>query len=396
MSGPPLPPPGGAPSSAQTDAQTGAAADGQHASPLARGCLLAYLFLIVYASCYPFSGWRSLGEPPFAFLTPEMPRYWTLFDAGINVLGYIPFGVLTVYVLYPRLTGLAALLAASLAGVLLSGTMEAAQTFLPSRVSSNLDLLTNSAGSAIGALLGVLTTRIFLNQGILHRLRLNWFTHEASVGLVVVGLWPLAQIYPQGYLFGHGPLLELLSGWLSDLLDMDVDLADTIRQGAELTVEQLWLCETIISAAGLCGALLTLQCVARRTAPRGVLALALACAALAVKALASALVFQPEHAFVWLTPAAQGGLLLGLMMVAGLYAAPPLAQRRLAALALLVSLLLLNWVPANPYFTETVQGRGGGKFLNFSGAAQFLSLLWPFLALWFLSHPPHSVKRGQG
>jgi len=34
-----------------------------------------------------------------------------------------------------------------------------------------------------------------------------------------------------------------------------------------------------------------------------------------------------------------------------------------------------------------------GKFLNFNGAAQFLSLAWPFFTLWFLFHPVHANKR---
>jgi hypothetical protein len=34
-----------------------------------------------------------------------------------------------------------------------------------------------------------------------------------------------------------------------------------------------------------------------------------------------------------------------------------------------------------------------GKFLNFNGAAQFLSLVWPFFALYFLWHPMHRQNR---
>jgi hypothetical protein len=111
-----------------------------------------------------------------------------------------------------------------------------------------------------------------------------------------------------------------------------------------------------------------------------------------VKALASALVFTPENAFAWLTPGAQGGLLFGAAMVFGLAFAPPVAQRRIAALMLIVSLMVVNYVPANPYFVVTLQTWVQGKFLNFNGAAQFLSLLWPFFALWFLLHPVHRRK----
>ncbi|MEM5979678.1 hypothetical protein J4V91_26730, partial [Escherichia coli] len=43
-------------------------------------------------------------------------------------------------------------LLAMLAGLLLSGAMEAIQTYLPTRVSSNVDLATNTLGALLGRL----------------------------------------------------------------------------------------------------------------------------------------------------------------------------------------------------------------------------------------------------
>ena len=362
-------------------------------SPVSRAALLAYVLLIVYASWYPFSGWRDLGLSPFIFLEHvAMPRYWTLFDAITNVVGYMPLGTLIVYALYPRVRRWGAFGIATLSGVLLSGTMEAVQTYLPSRVSSNLDFYTNSVGCCLGAVFGVLTVRKLLDQSTLYQLRQNWFAQHASQGLVLLALWPLAQIYPQGYLFGHGQLLPILSDWLSVLLDADIDLASYIRPATELTAEQYWLSETIITACGMVGAALTLLCVLRRPAPRAALAGLLIAAALVVKALATALLFSPENAFVWITPGAEGGFVIGAIMLAGLVFAPPAAQRRVAALTLILSLVIVNATPANPYFVATLQTWVQGKFLNFNGAAQFLALLWPYFALWFLLLPSHKLN----
>lgn len=362
------------------------------ASPLARAALLAYVLLIVYASWFPFSGWHNQGLSPLIFLEHvSMPRYWTLFDAITNVIGYIPLGLLGVYALYPRLKGTAALLCASAGGVLLSGLMEAVQTYLPSRVSSNLDFFTNAAGCALGAAIGVATVRRLLDQSQLYQLRRQWFVPHASQGLMLLALWPLAQIYPQSFLFGHGQLLPILSDWLSALLDADIDLVSYVHPAA-LTVEQYWLSETIITACGMVGAALTLLCLLRRPAPRALLVLALVGAAVLVKALATALLFSPENAFVWATPGAEGGFLIGAIMLSGLAFAPHVAQRRLAALSLLLSLLIVNTTPANPYFVATLQSWVQGKFLNFNGAAQFLSLLWPFCTLWFLWLPAHKLN----
>jgi VanZ family protein len=364
------------------------------ASTFARIGVLVYTLLIVYASWYPFSGWHDMGLSPLAYVLAPLPHYWTVFDLVTNVVAYIPFGMLMVFAVYPTLLGGWALVFALAGGIVLSGTMEAVQTFLPSRVASNLDLLTNVAGTWIGALAGGLLTRSFLEQSRLLMLRERWFSAEASRGLIVVALWPLAQIYPQGYLFGHGQVAPALSDWLSSLLSMPIDLNALLRHGSELTAKQYWLSETLISTCGLCGAVLSLLCLLRPRSPQVVLSFLLIAAAITAKSLTSALMFTPENAFSWLTPGAQGGLLLGVVMLSGLVFAPDAAQRRVAILTLLISLIVVNIVPANPYFVATLQTWVQGKFLNFNGSAQFLSLAWPFLALWFLSHPMPARKPG--
>ncbi|MDB5852118.1 MAG: hypothetical protein JWR22_159 [Herminiimonas sp.] len=370
----------------------GSTTRGGTVSVFARVALAVYALLIAYASWFPFSGWRNNGLPPFDYLFAPLPHYWTGFDVATNVVGYIPLGLLGVFAFYPQLRGWGAVLLATVGGTLLSAGMEAVQNFLPSRVASNLDLLTNAAGCLLGALAGVLLTPYFLERSRLLRIRGRWFTHEASRGLIVVTLWPIAQIYPQGYLFGHGQILPILSGWLSSLAGQPVDLGGYFRHNAELSIEQYWLSETIITACGLTGALLTLLCLTRDRAPKASLTLVLFGIAVLVKTLASALLFSPENAFAWLTPGARGGLVIGVIMLTGLAFAPPVAQRRVAALTLLISLAVVNAAPANPYFVSTLQAWVQGKFLNFNGAAQFLSLAWPFLTLWFLFHPVHDAR----
>lgn len=362
-------------------------------SAVSRASLLAYLLLIIYASWFPFSGWRGSGLSPFIFLNTTMPQYWTGFDVVVNIIGYIPLGMLFALAVYPKVHGIWAILLASILSILVSGTVEAVQTYLPSRVPSNLDFFTNSAGGFVGALIGAFGARTYLDESRLYRLRQRLFAQHASLGLVLLALWPLAQIYPQPYLFGHGQVLPILSNWLSKLLDTNIDLIALLRPGAAMSVEQYWLSETIITACGMTGAVLTLLCIARRGAPRALLVAGLLTAAIVVKALASSLFFTPENALVWVTPGAQGGFLIGLIMVSGLAFAPHVAQRRLAAVTLVLSLLVVNTIPVNPYFSATLSGWVQGKFLNFNGAAQFLSLMWPFFALWFLLLPSHKLNR---
>jgi len=379
----PAPPdsPTAVPAAAPPGASTGSA--------FARVSLLVYALLIVYASWYPFSGWRDLGIKPFDYLWAHRPYYWTGFDVWTNVAGYAPLGLLLVLAMHPHIRPWWAVLPATLAGVLLSACMEAGQTYLPTRVPSNLDLLTNAAGVMLGALLGAACSRTFLHESRFLLVRQRWFPAEASRGLAVAGLWPLALIYPQNHLFGLGNLVPPLSGFFSDLLDTPIDLATTWLNNAQLSAEQYWLADVIVTACGLTGAALLVLQLLRRQAPRRRLVALYLLACIAAKSLACALFFAPQNAFVWISPSAVGGIMLGTMMIAGLSWAPPTAQRHVAGLALFLSLVVTNAVPANPYYLSTLETWVQGKFLNFDGAAQFLSVIWPFLALWVLYHPAH-------
>lgn len=348
--------------------------------------LLAYTLLIIYASWYPFKGWHNGGASPLAYLTEPFPRYWTVFDISTDVIGYIPFGLLLVLACYPWLARVWAAIVSILTGAFVSGTMEAVQTFLPSRVASNLDLISNSTGVFIGAVLGCVLTPWLLEKDLLGTVRRRWFIPDMSTGFIMVLLWPLAQIYPQGYLFGLGQLIPVLSNWLTIYLDIPVDLGEMLRRGVDLTIEQYWLSETIITCFGLMGAVLILLCLLKQEAPRARLVTLLILITLSIKTLAFALFFKPVNAYSWFSPGAQAGLIVGCLMLYGLAFTPARVQRHLAIFMLAISLLVINFVPGNPYFVDTLSTWHQGKFLNFGGAAQFLSILWPWMAIWFLLH----------
>ena len=300
-----------------------------------------------------------------------------------------------MFSLHPYAKGKWAVLIATVAGMLLSGTMESIQPYLPSRVPSILDWVTNISGTIIGASLALFLVPSFLNQGHFHRLGQRWFRQEARGILIVLALWPLAQIYPQSFLFGHGQVASVLSGWLTYLTGEHIDLAETFRQALHINVDQawhFWLSETIITACGLTGALLTLLCLLRKSAPWFRLSMLLILSALSAKTLAIALFFGPENAFAWLTPGAFGGLMIGVMMVSGLAFAPTPVQRRLAIFALLFCFAIVNLIPANHYFVTTLSAWSHGKFLNFNGAALMLALCWPILALCFLLAQPRTIS----
>jgi hypothetical protein len=190
---------------------------------VARAALLAYLLLIVYASWFPFSGWRSTGLPPLAFLNLQPQRYWTGFDVMVNVVGYMPLGGLLVLSLYPRVRGVWAVLVAALGGVLVSG-IDGNRAELPAQPRALEPRPVHQFGRRLaGAIIGPCSPMPARPEPPVPAAR-RWFAPHASQGLVLLALWPLAQVYPQGYLFGNGQVLPMLSEWLSDWLDSDIDL----------------------------------------------------------------------------------------------------------------------------------------------------------------------------
>ena len=160
-----------APRRTRTPANTSSTRASLRDSPLARFLLAVYVLLVVYASLYPLAGWRGPGGSALGFLVAPWPRYVTAFDIGANFFGYVPFGLLCALVLRPRRPPAAAVALAVLGAAALSLALEAAQSFLPARIASNLDVLANVAGAACGAVGSAWLAPALLAGGPLDRLR---------------------------------------------------------------------------------------------------------------------------------------------------------------------------------------------------------------------------------
>src|SRR5690606_30915637 len=169
--------------------------------------------------------------------------------------------------------------------------------------------------------------------------RQRWFSDEASRGLAILSLWPIAQIYPQAYLFGHGHFTPVLSNWLSYWLSRPIELSPLLKSGVALSAEHYWVLEAIIAASGLAGTLLTFLCLLSERSPKLLLTIGLMLAAFVFETLAGYLLFSPQDAFSWLTPGAMAGTLLGTLIVLCFFRSHPTTQRRFAIFMLAVSLL---------------------------------------------------------
>ena len=133
-----------------------------------------------------------------------------MFDLAVNVLAYMPLGARWCSRCTPQSAGLARVSALSI-GLLLAAVIETAQSFLSTRIPSNLDLLTNTAGASLGALIAAPLASSLIDRGRLADWRLRWFERDASLMLLLIAVWPTAQIYPGPMLFGNGDVRDALS-----------------------------------------------------------------------------------------------------------------------------------------------------------------------------------------
>ncbi|OYU98635.1 MAG: teicoplanin resistance protein VanZ, partial [Burkholderiales bacterium PBB5] len=218
----------------------------------------AWAAVIVYASLFPFEGWRwPPGVPAWQLLRLPWPRYFIPFDITSNLLAYAPLGFLVALTrLRHGAAPVAAGASALLAGVGLSYAMELTQHLLPLRVPSALDWLLNSAGAALGAATTFATRRL----GWLARwqaLRERWLDRGSGGALALLLLWPVALVFPTPVPLGVGQLgpqlRQLVLGWLADVPAGDALAAWLQAAGPELDAPLSPLADGLAVALGLLG-----------------------------------------------------------------------------------------------------------------------------------------------
>lgn len=340
---------------------------------------LSYVALVIYASLYPFSGWREQGVSPLAYLDAPWPRYWTGFDVTANLLGYVPLGFLLALALRSTGGGARAWLGA-LGAALLSLALEAVQSWLPLRVPSRLDWVLNTAGATLGVLLAVL----LLRWGGWERWRMvrrrHW-RHDAPVATTLLALWPLAVLFPTSVPFGLGQVgarvQDAARAWLSDM--PWVPIAAPLPPAPPLGV---WA-ESLVVGLGALAPCLLAYALSREPRDRlPMWALWLLVVALA-QSLSGALTYGPANAWAWLSEPVWRGL-LGAALVAFLLALSGWRGRVMAALlalALATGLVLLNGASDSAYLAQSLAVWEQGRFIRFHGASQWLGWSWPFATL---------------
>lgn len=337
---------------------------------------LLYALLIVYASLYPFAGWRDQGIGIVAFLGAPFPRFWSGFDVTINVLGYAPLGALLVLVRANARGQHAGVVFALVCASALSLVMETLQGFLPIRVASREDWLLNTTGAWLGALLAYGLVR----SGVVQhwsRARMRWLLSDSRGALILLLTWPFALLFPPVVPFGVGQVFERLQAALVSLVNDSPDLQWLPVQAVGLNPMLPWMQSVCVFLGLLIPCLLGLSII-RFWRHKFFFVWGFIALGLMVTGLSSAMSWGPTHAWSWLESPVQLGVLAALLGALLASVGPARLNEVLALFALGVYLVVLNQASEGPYIGQTLQEWEQGRFIRFNGLAQWLGWVWPY------------------
>ncbi len=332
---------------------------------------LGYTLFIIYGSLSPFTPWR---EPGFNFLdvlsTPLQFTY-TAFDAVINLLSYLPFGLLVGLTARARSGALASVLISLCAGMLLSASMEYLQMYLPMRVSSNMDILTNSTGTLLGAIIAVSITSWTWFFSRITRWRNELFRQgkEMDFGLALLALWMFGQINPSLPLLGN----VFISGTASQPFVPPHPAPFNGLESSVVTLNLLMLGTLMLTLLRVPRHIVTALLVVLSTV---VLA----------KFIGAMLLLKSWALLLWINSEAVFGMMLGILLLFSALWLPRRALIGFGAAAALCDFAMVNFVfnDNSPSAAMSIYHWHYGHLLNYNGLAQTITLVFPLLLLFHL------------
>lgn len=115
--------------------------------------LLLYCLLLVFGTWFPLTDWDWSAGGVSKFLAMDIFEHMGRLDVFINLVIYMPFGFLAAHLFAG--TALSRAVITTLLGGLLSAGLEMGQTYLPGRFTSLSDIILNTLGTLLGALVSV-------------------------------------------------------------------------------------------------------------------------------------------------------------------------------------------------------------------------------------------------
>jgi VanZ family protein len=332
---------------------------------------IGYTLFIVYGSLSPFSGWREQGLDFIDVLRAPFQLTYTAFDAVINLLSYLPFGFLVGLALRDRFGALMGVLLSVCAGVMLSASMEYLQMYLPTRTSSNMDLLANSAGAMLGALLAVSMVSWTWLFSRLTRWRSHLFLHGHGMdfGLALLALWMFGQINPSLPMLGNvfiseaarQPFVALppapFNGWESSAVALNLLMLGALMLTVLRNPRNIFTMLLVILS---------------------VVALA--------KFVTAALLLKSWALLLWINSEAVLGILLGILLLLAASRLPRSTTFGFGTAAAVCYFAIVNFVfdDNTPTAAMSIYHWHYGHLLNYNGLAQTITLIFPLLLIFQL------------
>ena len=332
---------------------------------------IGYALFIVYGSLSPFTGWRSQGLNFIEVLRAPFRLTYTGFDVVINFLSYLPFGLLVGLMLRGRFSATVTVIAGLCLGMLLSGSMEYLQMYLPMRASSNLDLLTNSVAALLGAILAVSMTSWAWFFSRLTQWHSDLFRHgnEIDFGLALLALWMFGQINPSLPMLGNVFISEVARKPFVALPTMQFSGWESVAVSLNLLMLGVLMLTLLRVPRNFFTALLVIL---------GVVAL--------VKFITAALLLKSWALLLWINGEAMLGMLLGgLLLFAALWL-PRGAAIGFGAAAAVCHFIIVNFIFDDnaPVAAMSIYHWHYKHLLNYNGLAQTITLIFPLLLVFHL------------
>jgi len=331
---------------------------------LAQLLLILYLCLVIYTSLTPFNFLLDSHLLPWSWLLAPTPRYIPIFDVITNIVGYLPFGFLMIFSLYPRLLKWPAFITTLFLGIFVSGCLESLQTFLPTRIPSSIDWYSNTLGVLIGALFALPLSPQWLSGNKAARIRESIFGEHQGFFLLLL-LCPLAQIYPQNAWLGMGDfglqMTRISPFWSFPLNNASQEILITSLATLSIGTVFLFGIRKNASPLKLISGLLFFMVL--------------------LKLLISQFQFGQTGASKWWSISVLVGLAIGLLLT---FFANFLSRKSLWLLSMtsiLGLIILVNILPYNPYFYNLLEQLPQGKMIHINGLFAWISIVWPFLAM---------------
>lgn len=339
-------------------------------SLLRRYLLAGYVLMLVYASLSPFAGWHEQGLTLIDVLTSPFGQTTTAFDAVINCLAYLPLGMLLALTARSYVTGWRCLLFSVLLAMSLSVALEYLQMYLPSRISSNADMLTNTLGALMGGVLVLsIAPQPWFAKATQWRIDLFQRGHGVDFGLALLMLWMFAQINPTLPMLGNVFITEA---------------AHRIFVTMPEAPFNLW--ESVAVALNLLMIGLLLQTLLRVRRDAAIALMIVLCVVALVKFGAAALLLKSWALMLWLNSEAMLGIVLGVLALWAMHSLHRVALLWVTATAALVYLMLALWVldSGTPSAAMRLYHWRYGHLLNYNGMSQIVSGVFPLLLIAYL------------